>query len=86
MSALLSGIVHTEDTLALADERVRYSWRELDRVLDRIVNGMLALDLGPHRRVAVVAANSAETVLAYVGGLLAGASTCRRTFTSPWKS
>ena len=33
------------------------------------------LDLGPDRRVAVLAENSVETVLAHLGGLLAGAST-----------
>ncbi len=76
MSALLSGLEKGDaEALALADERVRYSWPELDRVLDRVINGILSLDLGPHRRVAVFAPNSAESVLAYVGGLLAGAST-----------
>ena len=34
-----------------------------------------SLDLGPDRRVAVLAENSVETVLAHLGGLLAGAST-----------
>ena len=38
-------------------------------------NGLHAEDLGPHRRVAVYAENSVETVLAHLGALLAGVST-----------
>ncbi len=60
--------------LALADERVRHSWAELDQVLNRTVNALLSLDLGEQRRAAVFAGNCAETVLAYAGCLLAGAS------------
>lgn len=59
--------------LALADERVRYTWAELDAVLDRVTNALLGLELG-ERRVAVFAGNCAETVLAYAGCLLAGLS------------
>lgn len=61
-------------TLALADERVRLSWSDLDPILNRITNGLLALDYSRERRIAVYAQNSAENVLAYVGALLAGVS------------
>ncbi|WP_202842588.1 AMP-binding protein [Luteimonas saliphila] len=60
--------------LALADERVRLSWADLDPLLDRLANALLSLDLGEQRRVAVFAGNCAETVVAYAGCLLAGAS------------
>jgi acyl-CoA synthetase (AMP-forming)/AMP-acid ligase II len=60
--------------LALADERVRYSWAELDPVINRAANALHGLTYGA-RRVAVFAPNSAETVLAYLAGLEAGVST-----------
>ncbi|MGE0741197.1 MAG: AMP-binding protein [Hyphomonadaceae bacterium] len=75
MTAILQGIPEAERaSLALGDENGRYSWTDLDAILNRIVNGILALDLGAERRIAVFAPNSAETVLAYVGCLLAGVS------------
>lgn len=60
--------------LALADERVRYSWSDVDPILNRVTNAMLALDFHHERRVAIYAHNSADNVLAYVGALLAGVS------------
>src|SRR5512139_589803 len=60
--------------LALCDQRTELTWAQADDILNRAVNGLLALDLGPDRRVAVYAENSAEAVLAHVAGLLAGAS------------
>lgn len=50
-------------------------WAEVDDVLNRVANQVLAADLGPQRRVAVFAENSAETALAHLGALLGGAST-----------
>jgi long-chain acyl-CoA synthetase len=61
--------------VALRDDRVALGWAEVNEALNRVANGLWALDLGPQRRVAVLAENSAETVLAHLGGLLAGAST-----------
>jgi acyl-CoA synthetase (AMP-forming)/AMP-acid ligase II len=63
------------DEVALRDERVALRWGELNDLLNRTANALRALDLGPERRVAVYAENSAETVLAHLGGLLAGVST-----------
>lgn len=75
MSVLVAGYSPERlRSLALADERVRYSWAELDQVLNRTVNALLTLNLGEQRRAAVFASNCAETVLAYAGCLLAGAS------------
>ena len=59
---------------ALADERVRYSWAELDPLLNRAINAMRSLDFGEERRVAIFAPNSVETVLAYAAALESGAS------------
>jgi len=62
------------DEVALRDDRVALRWAEVNATLDRVANGLHALDLGPNRRVAVYAENAAEVVLAHLGALLAGAS------------
>ena len=61
------------DELALADERVTYSWNALDPVINRAANALLTLDYR-ERRIAVFATNSAETVITYVACLEAGVS------------
>ncbi len=63
------------DEVALRAEGAVLDWAEVNDALNRVVNGLAALDLGPDHRVAVLADNSAETVLAHLGSLLAGAST-----------
>lgn len=63
------------DEVALRDDLVALGWADVDDALNLVANGLAALDLGPQRRVAVFAENAAETVLAHLGGLLAGAST-----------
>ncbi len=68
------------DRLALADERMRLNWAELDAVMNRAVNAMLALPFDRVRRVAVFAPNAAEPVIAYVAGLLGGISTVPASF------
>lgn len=60
--------------IAIRDEDHAFTWQQVDERLNRAVNGLLALDLGPERRVAVFAENAIETGLANLGGLLAGAS------------
>ena len=60
--------------VALRDERASYGWAEVDRVLDLVAGRLASAELGPDRRVAVFAQNSAETALAYLGGLYGGAS------------
>ena len=67
--------VERPDEVALSDDRVSWTWADVDDRLNRVANGLHALDLGVDRRVAVYAENAAETVLAHLGGLLAGAST-----------
>jgi long-chain acyl-CoA synthetase len=62
------------DEMALRDEASGLSWAELDAVLNRATNALLARDLGAQRRIAVFAENSATTVIAYLAGILAGAS------------
>jgi len=68
------------DGTALADDRVRFGWEELDQTLSRVANALGALDLGPERLVAVFAENAAETVVAHLAGILAGASTVPISF------
>lgn len=60
--------------IAVSDPNKSFRWAEVDDILNRIVNGLLALDLGPEKRIAVFAENAAETALANIGGLLAGVS------------
>ncbi len=61
--------------VALRDPSRARRWAEVDDALNRVANGLRARDLGPHMRVAVFAENAAETALAHLGGLIAGAST-----------
>jgi long-chain acyl-CoA synthetase len=64
-----------EDQLAVADEDgTALTWSELDRLLNRSVNALLARDVGPDRRIAVFAQNSVSTVLAVLTEILAGCS------------
>jgi long-chain acyl-CoA synthetase len=67
--------VERPDQVALRDDVVALGWGEVNDTLNRVVNALAGLDLGPDRRIAVLAENSVETVLAHLGGLLAGAST-----------
>jgi acyl-CoA synthetase (AMP-forming)/AMP-acid ligase II len=63
------------DQVALRDDRTTLGWAQVNDILNRVVNGLGGFDLGPDRRVAVLADNSVETVLSHLGGLLAGTST-----------
>ncbi|QCQ90911.1 AMP-binding protein [Rhodococcus sp. SGAir0479] len=78
--------VHRERALAapgevaLRDSRTELSWTDVDRVVNRVADGLHGLDLGPDRRVAVFARNSVETVLAHVGIVHAGCSPVPTSF------
>jgi long-chain acyl-CoA synthetase len=63
------------DQVALRDPWKALRWVEVDDLLNRVAHRLSSADLGPDRRVAVFAENAAETALAHLGGLLAGAST-----------
>jgi len=58
--------------IALRDEASEISWAQLDSLLNRSVNALLAMELGRDRRVAVYAENSLNTVVAYLTEILAG--------------
>ncbi|MDF2234091.1 AMP-binding protein [Albimonas sp. CAU 1670] len=62
------------DETALADPARALGWGEVDDVLNRIANGLAALEIPDGRRVAVFAENAVETALANLGGLIAGLS------------
>ncbi len=64
----------TPDDMALADEQGVITWAQLDSILNRATNALLALDLKTDQRIGVFGHNSAETVLAYLAGLHAGIS------------
>jgi len=63
------------EQIALDDGKSRLGWADVDGILNRAANALLGRGLGDGGRVAVFAENSAETALAHVGGLIAGAST-----------
>jgi long-chain acyl-CoA synthetase len=68
------------DELALRGPDLELTWGQVDAWLRRAVNSLLALDLGPARRVAIVAENSAATLLNYVAATLAGTSAVAANF------
>jgi long-chain acyl-CoA synthetase len=75
MSRLADGLRGLDpDAVALSDPAQSYTWRELDATLNHSVNALLTAGLRPGERLAVFAENSAETVIAYLTGLLAGVS------------
>ena len=59
---------------ALLDDLVALDWEELDRRLWSAVSALRRLDTQPAGRVAVMAHNSVETVLAHAAVMLAGLS------------
>ena len=63
------------DEVALVDGERTWGWAEVDDALRRVAVQLQRLELRPGRRLAVFAENSAETLLAHLGGLLAGVST-----------
>jgi long-chain acyl-CoA synthetase len=60
--------------IALRDDNVELTWADLDVTLNRVVNALLNYGLAKDQRVAVFAENSANTVIAYLGIILAGLS------------
>src|SRR6476619_1381759 len=64
----VAGVVHITGVegetyeVALRDDRVALGWAEVSEALNRVANGLRALDLGPQERAAVLAENSSETV------------------------
>ncbi|MCZ6659280.1 MAG: AMP-binding protein [Gammaproteobacteria bacterium] len=60
--------------VAIRDEVTALGWADVDDVLNRVANGLMNLDLGADRRVAVFAENAVETAMANLGGLIGGAS------------
>jgi len=81
MSLTLAAIAADKrEALALADERVAYSWNALDPVLNHAANALGALPFAGERRVAVFAQNAAEVVIAYVACIEAGISSVPTSF------
>ena len=68
-------IAHERPTeIAVRDRTRSLTWAEADDHLRRTTRALQRADLGERRRVAVVAGNSVDTLLAYVACTLAGAS------------
>jgi long-chain acyl-CoA synthetase len=70
---------------ALTDGAVSLDWDQLDERLDKAVAVLRSLETGPAGRVAVMAHNSVETVVAHAAAILAGLSVVPISFhlTSP---
>jgi acyl-CoA synthetase (AMP-forming)/AMP-acid ligase II len=75
MTLLARYAAERPEETALVDEDRTWRWAEVDDALRRVAVHLQAMRLGPGRRMAVFAENSAETLLAHLGGLLAGVST-----------
>lgn len=60
--------------LALTDQTSTFDWAQLEDSINRAANALLGQDLGPERRIAVFARNSAETVMGYLAALYSGVS------------
>jgi long-chain acyl-CoA synthetase len=68
--------IEASGELTLVDDRQALTWAEVDSILNRLTNALLAVGLDPQRqRVAVFAENSAETLLGHLTGILSGLST-----------
>ncbi|HEX5648215.1 MAG TPA: class I adenylate-forming enzyme family protein [Steroidobacteraceae bacterium] len=59
---------------ALLEGTRRLDWAEFDAATNRVANGLLQLDLGPGRRLAVLMSNSIEMALTLFGAGKAGVS------------
>lgn len=68
------------DTPALRGPDLDLTWNQVDAWLRPVVNAMLRLDLGAERRLAIVAQNSAATLLTYVAATLSGSSAVAANF------
>lgn len=75
MTELFQSAAADPSGIALRDERLELTWAEVHERVTRATNAMLALPLGPDRRIAVFAENSAEVLLCHVAALFAGVST-----------
>ena len=62
------------DEMAVTDGRMTLSWAELDPIVNRATNALLAEEMGSPPRGAVFAHNSTESALAYLAMLHAGVS------------
>ena len=66
--------IRTPNSPAMTDPSKSLTWEQVDEIINRAANLILATDLGEKRRIAVFAENSSETALAHLGGLFGGAS------------
>jgi long-chain acyl-CoA synthetase len=66
--------VERPDEIALEDGRIRLGWTEVGDLLNRATNALLSMVPGDTSRLAVLAENSAETLLIHLAALLAGVS------------
>ena len=60
--------------MALCDERVSWTWTDIDPILNRAANAMSAA-VDEKRRAAIFSPNCAEAVIAYVAGMEGAVST-----------
>ena len=58
----------TPNTVAMIDPYKSLTWEEVDDIINRAANIILASELGERRRIAVFAENAAETALAISAG------------------
>ncbi|MGV7552363.1 AMP-binding protein, partial [Mycobacterium kansasii] len=62
------------EEIAVRDRNQSLTWHDVDARLRTLATALQNSNLGPDRRVAILARNSADTLLGYVACTLAGAS------------
>ena len=72
--ALASFAAATPNDVGLTDGDRTLSWHEVNSVVNRATNALLAMELGETLRISVFARNSSEVVLAHFGAMCAGVS------------
>jgi acyl-CoA synthetase (AMP-forming)/AMP-acid ligase II len=60
--------------IGLRDSHSALTWSGVDKTVNQLVNALDSTELGPRRRVAVFATNSAEVILTHLGILHAEAA------------
>ena len=61
-----------QDAVVVADQGIRWSWKELRQRARKLAGGLLATGLEPGDRIGMLAPNRAEWLLAQFGSAYAG--------------
>lgn len=60
------------DKVALTDSNRRFTWDTLDKTLNQVAHALIEIGMAPNQRIAILASNSVDYALLFLGGLRAG--------------